>query len=36
MKLFHMLKVKNIKFFKFDLVDNKLAQGWVKDILNRY
>ncbi|CAD8071142.1 unnamed protein product [Paramecium sonneborni] len=36
MQLFHMLKVKNIKFFKFDLVDNKMAQGWVKEILNRY
>lgn len=34
--LFNMLNAKRINFFKFDLVDNKMAQGWVKEQLNKY
>ncbi|CAD8089414.1 unnamed protein product [Paramecium primaurelia] len=35
LNLFNMLKVKNIEYQEFDLVDNKMVQGWVKQ-LNKY
>lgn len=31
-----MLHAKKIKYFKLDLVDNKMAQSWVKDILGHF
>ncbi|CAD8188051.1 unnamed protein product [Paramecium pentaurelia] len=36
LNLFNMLKLKKIEYKEFDLVDNKMVQGWVKQLLNKY
>ncbi|KAM3136681.1 hypothetical protein pb186bvf_011126, partial [Paramecium bursaria] len=35
-RIFYLLDALKLKYFKFDLVDNQIAQGWVKELLNKY